>query len=91
MNPQSQHLLDEHFEKGKAFLQAQDALLNELAGTFEEELWDCLEQGSLFRLGQKMVLETQPPLQEILIRQILFTWALGYAVGSSFISKKHPR
>ncbi|NLY39944.1 MAG: hypothetical protein GX044_11690 [Firmicutes bacterium] len=88
MDRQKQKILNEHFEKGKALLMAQESLLYEMAATFEAELWDCLEQRSLFRLGRKIALETQPPLQEILVRQIIFTWGLGFAVGSTSISGK---
>ncbi len=83
MNPRTQKNLDHHFEKGKQFLLAQEALLNELTETFETELWDCLEEQSLIRLGQKMAVKTQPPLQDVLIRQVLFAWGLGFAVGST--------
>ena len=83
MKPRTQKYLDEHFEKGMSFLMAQEALLNELTETFETELWDNLEELALFRLGQKMAIPAQPSLQEVLTRQILFTWGLGFAVGST--------
>jgi hypothetical protein len=87
LKPRSQKYLDEHFEKGKSFLLAQEALLNELTETFETELWDILEEQSLFRLGQKMAISSQPSLQEVITRQILFTWGLGFAVGSTSIKE----
>lgn len=90
MNPRTQTYLDEHFEQGKNFLIAQDALLNELTGTFETELWDSLERQSLFRLGQKMALPVHPSLQEVITRQIVFTWGLAFAVGSTSV-KEIPR
>lgn len=90
LNSRSQRYLDENFRRGKDFLAAQEELLFELATTFEEELRQSLEKQSLFRLGQKMVLLQQPQLQEILIRQILFTWGLGFAVGSASIKQEQP-
>ncbi|HOL17765.1 MAG TPA: hypothetical protein PLY40_05720 [Bacillota bacterium] len=87
MHPGTQKYLDEHFEKGKSFLLAQEALFNELIETFETELWDLLEEQALFRLGQKMAISAQPSLQEALTRQILFTWGLGYAVGSASLKE----
>ena len=91
MNARAQKYLDENFIRGKNFLTAQDALLCELASTFEAELWECLKQQSLFRLEQKMALPQQPKLQELLTRQILFTWSLGFAVGSASIKQEAPR
>jgi hypothetical protein len=89
--PRAQQYLDEHFERGKNFLMAQEALLNELTGTFETELWECLEKQSFFQLGQKMALPAHPQLQEVMIRQILFTWGLGFAVGSASATESPPR
>lgn len=91
MKPRTQKYLNEHFEKGKSFLMAQEALLNELTETFETELWDNLEQQSLFRLGQKMAIPSQPSLQDVLTRQILFTWGLGFAVGSTSTKESRRR
>ncbi len=90
MNARAQEYLDENFRRGKNFLTAQEALLHELASTFETELWECLEQQSFFRLGQKMALPQQPELQKLLIKQILFTWSLGFAVGSAPIKQEAP-
>lgn len=91
MNTGAREYLDENFQRGKNFLSTQEALLQELASTFEAELWERLERQSLFRLGQKMTLPQQPRLQELLIRQILFTWSLGFAVGSATIKQESPR
>jgi hypothetical protein len=91
LKPRTQKYLDEHFEKGKSFLLAQEALLNELTETFETELWDNLEEQSLFRLGQKMAISSQPSLQDVLTRQILFTWGLGFAVGSTSTKESRRR
>ena len=91
MNARAQEYLDENFRRGKNFLAAQEALLHELASTFEAELWESLERQSLFRLGQKMALPQQPQLQELLTRQILFTWSLGFAVGSASLKQEPPR
>lgn len=88
MNSHAQKYLDENFQRGKSFLVAQEALLQELTSTFEAELWECLEHQSLFRLGQKMALPQQPQLQELLARQILFTWSLGFAVGTASLKQK---
>lgn len=87
MHPRTQNCLDKRFEKGKNFLLAQEALLHELAATFEAELREALEKQSLFRLGQKIALPVNPSLQEVLTRQILFTWGLGFAVGSTALKK----
>jgi len=87
VQPHTNTFLDEHFEKGKSFLLTQEALLNELIDTFETELWDTLGEQSMFRLGEKMVIAAQPALQEILIRQVLFAWGLGFAVGSISITE----
>lgn len=83
MNTRVQRYLDEHFEKGKSFLLKQEALMAELTGTFEAELWECLEEQALFKAGQKMALPLKPPVQDILTRQVLFAWGLGYAVGAA--------
>ncbi len=91
MNARAQEYLDDNFQRGKKFLAAQESLLHELASTFEAELRECLERQSLFRLGQKMVLPQQPQLQDLLTRQILFTWGLGFAVGSASIKQEPPR
>lgn len=91
MNSRAQEYLDESFQRGRNFLVAQEMLLHELAATFEAELWESLEQQSLFRLGQKMALPQQPPLQKLLTRQILLTWSLGFAVGSASIKQEPPR
>jgi len=88
LNPRAQQYLDENFQRGKSFLTAQEALLQELASTFEAELWERLESQSFFRLGQKMALPLQPQLKELLIRQILFTWSLGFAVGTASLKQK---
>jgi len=88
LNPHAQKYLDENFQRGKSFLVGQEALLQELASTFEAELWECLEHQSFFRLGQKMALPQHPQLQELLIRQILFTWSLGFAVGTASIKQE---
>lgn len=89
MKPLTRKHLDKHFEKGKTFLESQEALLNELTGTFEAELWECLQEQSFFRLGQKMALPMQPSLEQVVNRQILFTWGLGYAIGSTAITGDH--
>lgn len=91
MNPRTQKYLDEHFEKGKNFLLAQEALLCELSDTFQSELWDSLKQQSLIRLGQKMALPIHPRLQEVITRQIIFTWGLGFAVGSTSVRENPKR
>ncbi len=91
MNTGARKYLDENFQRGKDFLGAQEALLQELASTFEAELWEHLERQSFFRLGQKMTLPHQPQLQELLVRQILFTWSLGFAVGSTPIKRERVR
>lgn len=91
MNTGARQYLDENFQRGKNFLTAQEALLQELTSTFEAELWEQLERQSLFRLGQKMALPQQPRLRELLVRQILFTWSLGFAVGSASIRQEKPR
>jgi len=91
LNARAQKYLDENFRRGKNFLASQEELLHELASTFEEELQETLERQSLFRLGQKMVLPQQPQLQELLVKQILFTWGLGFAVGSASIKQERPR
>lgn len=88
MNPRARKYLDENFHRGKDFLASQEALLQELASTFETELWEQLEGQSFFRLGQKMALPQQPKLRELLIRQILFTWSLGFAVGTASLKQK---
>jgi hypothetical protein len=87
VQPHTNSFLDEHFEKGKSFLLTREALLNELIDTFETELWDTLGEQSLFCLGEKMVIAAQPALQEILTRQVLFAWGLGFAVGSISITE----
>ncbi len=91
MNARAKEYLDENFLRGKEFLAAQEALLQELASTFERELWECLGRQSLFSLGQKMALPHEPPLQELLTRQILFTWGLGFAVGSASLKQEPSR
>ncbi len=83
MNSRVQRYLDEHFELGKRFLLTREALLAELTGTFEAELWDCLEQQAFLKAGRKMGLPLKPSLQAILARQVLFAWGLGYAVGAA--------
>ena len=88
MHPGARQYLDENFRRGKDFLTSQEALLQELASTFEAELWEQLESQSFFRLGQKMALPLQPRLQELLARQILFTWGLGFAIGAATLKPK---
>ncbi|NLA26004.1 MAG: hypothetical protein GX878_01265 [Firmicutes bacterium] len=91
MNARAQEYLEKNFRRGKSFLAAQEALLQELASTFEGELWDSLRRQSLFSLGEKMALPLEPPLQELLTRQILFTWSLGFAVGSASLRQERRR
>ncbi len=83
MNPIIKQHLSEQFEQGKRFLLSQEALLLELAETFETELWDCLDQQATFKGNSRVVLPARPPLKRILYRQILFAWGLGYAVGAA--------
>ncbi|HHX87159.1 MAG TPA: hypothetical protein GX693_03145 [Firmicutes bacterium] len=89
MNTILRQHLSEQFEQGKRFLLSQEALLLELAETFETELWDCLDQQATFKGNSRVVLPANPPVKKILYRQILFAWGLGYAVGAA--ATKHDR
>lgn len=83
--------LSEQFEQGKQFLLSQEALLRELADTFEADLWECLDRQATFKSNSRIVLPARPELKNTLYRQILFAWGLGYAIRAATTKNGHSR